>query len=171
MPITLMPLAHFAPYHNSPRATMSQSLAKILVHLTFSTKHRRPWIDKKIRPELNAVLATKFQDWESPALIVGSVDDHVHALFSLSRNHAIRKVVEEVKKESSKWIKTKGAKYRDFYWQAGYGAFSVSQSNVPRVRAYIANQEEHHQKRTFQDELRALLRRHQIEFDERYVWD
>jgi putative transposase len=150
---------------------MPQSLAKILVHLTFSTKHRHPWIDKGIRNELNSILANTLKEWECPPLIVGSVDDHVHALFSLSRNHAIRKVVEEIKKGSSKWIKTKGPKYSEFYWQAGYGAFSVSQSNAPRVRAYIAKQEEHHRQRTFQDELRALLRRHQIEFDERYVWD
>ena len=79
--------------------------------------------------------------------------------------------MEEVKKGSSKWIKTQGPRYSNFQWQAGYGAFSVSQSNVPNVKSYIANQEEHHRRRSFQDELRAFLRRHQVEFDERYVWD
>ena len=150
---------------------MSQSLARVLLHLTFSTKHRKPWIDKPIRSELNAIFASTLQKWECPAILVGSVDDHIHALFALSRNYAIKTIVEEVKKVSSKWIKTKGRKYAEFHWQAGYGIFSVSQSNACRVRAYIANQEEHHRRRSFQDELRALLKRHQLPFDERYVWD
>jgi len=111
------------------------------------------------------------KDWDSPAIIIGSVADHAHLLFRLSKNHALSKVVEHVKKGSSKWIKTQGSRYADFHWQAGYGAFSVSQSNAPRVKTYIANQEEHHRERNFQDEFRAFLRRHQVEFDERYVWD
>ena len=92
-------------------------------------------------------------------------------MFCLSKNRALSKVVEEDKKGSSRWIKTKGKRYANFHWQNGYGAFSVSQSNAPRVRRYIADQEEHHRRRTFQDEFRAFLRRHAVEFDERYVWD
>jgi REP element-mobilizing transposase RayT len=93
-------------------------------------------------------------------------------LFSLWKNFALKKIVEEVKKGSSKWMKTdEGAINRDFHWQRGYAGFSVSQSNVEEVRRYIENQAEHHHKMTFQDEVRALFKRHGIEFDERYVWD
>ena len=150
---------------------MSQSLVKNLVHLVFSTKHREPWLPKEHRTALFGYQSGIFQQWESPALIIGGVDDHVHALFSLSKNHALMKVVEEVKKGSSKWMKSDGPVNAAFCWQAGYAAFSVSQSNVDAVSDYIAKQEEHHRKTTFQDELRALLRRHEQEFDERYVWD
>lgn len=102
---------------------------------------------------------------------MNSVDDHIDILFVLSKNHALKKVVEEVKKGSSKWIKTKGEAFAAFYWQAGYGAFSVSQSNVEMVERYIENQEDHHKTVGFQAELRAFLRKHQIEFDEKFLWD
>ena len=150
---------------------MSQSLVKNLVHLVFSTKNRHPLIPKQHRAGLFAYQAGIFKRWASPALVIGGTEDHVHALFSLSKNHALKKVIEEVKKGSSKWMKTDGPRNIHFYWQAGYGAFSVSQSSVESVSRYIEKQEEHHRKMTFQDELRALLRRHAIEFDERYVWD
>jgi REP element-mobilizing transposase RayT len=104
-------------------------------------------------------------------LIIGGVEDHVHALFSLSKNHALKKVVEEVKKSSSKWMKVNVPVVADFAWQAGYAAFSVSQSNLDDMKRYIGNQQEHHRKMSFQDELRTLMKRHGIEFDERYVWN
>ena len=104
-------------------------------------------------------------------MLIGGVEDHVHALFSLSKNHALRKIVEEVKKASSKWMKTDGTGNEEFYWQSGYAAFSVSQSSVEDVKRYIENQESHHCRMTFQDELRLLFQRHEIDFDERYVWD
>ena len=150
---------------------MSQSLVNNLIHLVYSTKHREPWIPKEFKDALYAYQAGIFKQWGSPAIIIGGVEDHVHALFSHSKNHALKKIVEEVKKGSSKWMKTDGPKNRDFYWQSGYAAFSVSQSNVSEVKRYIENQEEHHRKMTFQEELRALFDRHEIEFDERYVWD
>jgi REP element-mobilizing transposase RayT len=150
---------------------MPQSLVKNLIHLVFGTKHRRPWIAKGYREALFAYQAGIFQEWESPALVIGGVEDHVHALFALSRNHPLKKVVEEVKKGSSKWMKADGPRNPEFRWQAGYAAFSVSQSNLDQVRRYIEDQEEHHRKMTFQDELRAFFRRHGIEFDERYAWD
>ncbi|MEX0818066.1 MAG: IS200/IS605 family transposase [Pirellulaceae bacterium] len=150
---------------------MGQSLVKNLVHVIYSTKQREPWIPDDIGPELWAYQAGIFKDWESPALEIGGVEDHVHALFSLSKNHALKKVIEEVKKASSKWMKTDGPKNADFYWQGGYAAFSVSQSNAKDVKRYIKIQKEHHRKMTFQDELRALFERHQVEYDERYVWD
>jgi REP element-mobilizing transposase RayT len=150
---------------------MSQSLVKNLIHLVYSTKLRQRWLPKNVQARLYAYQAGIFQQWESPALIIGGVDDHVHALFSLSKNYAIKKIVEEVKKGSSKWMKAQGTAAADFHWQNGYAAFSVSQSNLARVRQYIENQEEHHRRMTFHDELRALFTKHRVEFDERYVWD
>ncbi|OAI40851.1 transposase [Planctomycetaceae bacterium SCGC AG-212-D15] len=150
---------------------MSQSLVKNLLHLVYSTKNRQPWIPKEHREGLYAYQAGIFKEWDSPALIIGGVEDHVHALFSLSKNHPLKKIVEEVKKSSSKWMKANGPKNPEFQWQAGYAAFSVSQSAVDDVKRYIEKQEEHHRKMSFQDELRALLRKHGIEVDERYLWD
>jgi putative transposase len=150
---------------------MSQSLVKNLLHLVYSTKHRNPWIPVEVRKGFYSYQSGTFENLESPALIIGGVDDHVHALFSLSKNYALSKIVEEVKKASSKWMKTEGTRNHEFYWQGGYAAISVSQSNVEQVMEYIANQEEHHRTMTFQDELRLLFKRHEVEFDERYVWD
>lgn len=150
---------------------MSQSLVKNLVHLVYSTKNRNPWIPADVRKDLYAYQAGTFSAWESPAIVIGGVDDHVHALFSLSKNYALKKVVEEVKKASSKWMKTERTLNEEFYWQGGYAGFSVSPSKVDEMRQYLENQEEHHRKMTFQEELRLFFKRHGIEFDERYVWD
>ncbi|MFO1003651.1 MAG: transposase [Planctomycetaceae bacterium] len=151
---------------------MPQSLVKNLIHLVYSTKERRLWIPKDVQERLWAYQAGIFANLHSPALIIGGFDDHVHALFSLSKNHALKDVVEEVKKSSSKWMKTNdGTGNALFSWQAGYAGFSVSQSNIPVVKEYIANQVEHHLRITFQDELRLLFQKHEVEFDERYVWD
>lgn len=151
---------------------MPQSLVTNLLHLVYSTKHRQPWIPDTVRESLCAYQAGIFREWESPALIIGGVDDHVHALFALSKNHPLKKIVEEVKKGSSKWMKTaQGTGNEHFQWQAGYAAFSVSASSADDVRKYIARQAEHHRKMSYQDELRAMFARHGMEFDERYVWD
>ena len=150
---------------------MSQSLAKNLIHLIYSTKNRAPCFYREVQVRLFAYQAGILNEWESPALVIGGVSDHVHALFVLSKNHALAKVIEEVKKGSSKWLKTQGSEFRDFHWQAGYGAFSVSQSNVDEVRRYIEQQEEHHRVRSFQEEFLAFLKRHGMEYDERYLWD
>jgi len=150
---------------------MPQSLSSILVHLVFSTKHRENIITPEIETELYPYLATVFRKSQSPALLINGTTDHIHALFALHRTWAVSNVVEEVKKRSSKWIKTKGAAFENFSWQAGYGAFSIGQSNVPIVKKYIANQKTHHAKQEFKDEFRALLRKYEIEHDERYVWD
>jgi REP element-mobilizing transposase RayT len=148
---------------------MPQSLARIGVHLVFSTKNREPLIAPEVRSDLFKYLAGALNASECPAIEVGGVADHVHLLFVLSKNWALSKVVEEVKKESSKWAKEKV--HPRFYWQGGYGAFSVSASNEPRVVAYIRSQEEHHRERTFQDEVRDLMRRTGQPLDERYFWD
>jgi REP element-mobilizing transposase RayT len=150
---------------------MSQSLVNNLVHLVYSTKHRKPWLPDEVRDHLFAYHAGIFKQWESPALVIGGIEDHVHALFRLSKNHALKKIVEEVKKGSSKWMKAEGTKNKEFHWQNGYAAFSVSASNAEDVRRYIENQREHHKELSFQDELRVLLSRHGIDFDERYIWD
>jgi REP element-mobilizing transposase RayT len=150
---------------------MSQSLAKLLTHLVYSTKHREPFIHDGLRDELHRYTAAILKDLDSPAILINSVEDHIHILFSLSKNHALKDVVEKVKKETSKWIKRRDPALNCFYWQSGYGAFSVSQSNVKPVVKYITGQREHHRKVSFQDEFRAFLKRYEIEFDERYVWD
>jgi REP element-mobilizing transposase RayT len=99
------------------------------------------------------------------------MEDHVHILIDLARTVTVSQALEDVKKSSSKWLKTQGAEFAEFAWQAGYGAFAVSESNVSVVHDYIANQKEHHKQRSFQDEYRTFLKRHRVAFDERYVWD
>ena len=150
---------------------MPQSLAKLLVHLVYSTRHRDRILTDDIREELHRYTAGILKKYDSSAILVNSVEDHVHILFSQSRNHSLADLVEQAKKGTSKWLKTKGRTFARFHWQNGYGAFSVSQSNVKKVTAYIQNQKEHHKRQSFQDEFRTFLKRHEIEFEERYVWD
>ncbi len=150
---------------------MPQSLASILVHLVFSTKHRQPFIKPEIEEELFKYMSGIFREYESPVIAINGAEDHVHILVSLSRKIALSDLLEKVKKSSSKWIKTKGENYRNFYWQNGFGAFSIGQSGVEALKEYIAKQKEHHRKKTFQDEFREFLRLYNIEYDERYVWD
>ena len=149
---------------------MPQSLAKILVHIVFSTKFRTPVLNADVGRELHAYLAGILKQCNSPAIRIGGTADHVHILCNLSRTLALANVVEEIKTGSSKWLKTKGPEFRTFHWQNGYGAFSVSQSAVDAVVRYIDNQEDH-RRQSFQDEYRALLERYQVAYDERYVWD
>ncbi|HKU73597.1 MAG TPA: transposase [Pyrinomonadaceae bacterium] len=151
---------------------MAQSLSRLWTHLIFSTKDRFPFLrDKVLRGEMHAYLAEVLRTHDCETLIVGGVEDHAHSLFALSRTHSIASVVKEVKRTSSGWIKTTSRTLSKFHWQAGYGAFSVSQSNLTAVIRYIENQEEHHRRVTFQDEYRAFLKAYGVEFDERYVWD
>jgi putative transposase len=151
---------------------MPQSLANVLVHVVFSTKHRQPFLsDPHVRDVMIGYLVGTLRNIDCPSLIIGAVEDHVHILCNLHRTVTIAKLVEEVKTSSSSRIKTEGPALAEFQWQNGYGAFSVSQSNAGPVKSYIANQEEHHRKRSFQEEYRLLLQRHGIEWDERYVWD
>jgi REP element-mobilizing transposase RayT len=150
---------------------MAQSLSSILIHLVFSTKDRQPVITTDIDAKLHAYMAGTFHECKCPSLLVGGTFDHIHALFSLHRTWSTSDVVEEVKKSSSKWIKTQGPQWKYFHWQAGYGAFSIGQSGVEQVKKYIANQKQHHHRVTFQNEFRGLLKKYQMEYDERYVWD
>jgi REP element-mobilizing transposase RayT len=150
---------------------MPQSLSRVLVHLVFSTKNRAQVLVPAIRAELHPYLAVVLKNDNCPSLQVGGVEDHVHLLFALSRTRTIAQVVENVKTSSSKWLKTKSPALADFHWQNGYGVFSVGRSEVDGIIHYIRNQEEHHRVTTFQDEYRKFLRDHEIDFDERYVWD
>jgi putative transposase len=150
---------------------MPQSLSSVLVHLIFSTKNREPFITSQIETELYPYMATIFRGQKSPTLAIGSVYDHLHVLFSLARVVRIAELVEAVKTDTSKWIKTKGQSFRNFHWQKGYGAFSVGQSEVPVIKNYIQDQKEHHRWVTFQEEYRKYLKTYSIPYDERYVWD
>jgi len=150
---------------------MPQSLARLHIHLIFSTKNRSAILHDTVRVSLHAYMSGVLQNLSCPPVLINSTEDHVHILFELARTIAVSEAVEEVKKSSSKWLKSQGAEFTEFAWQAGYGAFAVSESNVPAVRDYIANQKEHHQNKSFQDEYRSFLKRHGVAYDERYVWD
>jgi REP element-mobilizing transposase RayT len=145
---------------------MPQSLARNVIHLIYSTKNREPRIVPERRDELFCYLAGTLNALKCLPIKVGGVADHVHLMFCLARTLTLSKAVEELKKSSSKWMKERGGS-PEFYWQNGYGAFSVSPSNEEAVQAYIARQAEHHKKRTFQEEYREFLRKHKIEWDER----
>jgi putative transposase len=149
---------------------MSHSFAAVWLHIVFATKNRLPFLHDSIRPELHAYVATVLKHLDCPALLINSVDDHLHALARLSRRVSIEKVLEAMKANSSRWLKTKGEALRHFQWQGGYGAFSVSPSQVETVRRYIARQAEHHRRVTFQEEFEGLLRRHGISFDPGTLW-
>jgi putative transposase len=150
---------------------MGQSLVNSYLHIVFSTKNRLPLIDDNIAEELYAYISTVCRTMESPTLRVGGHRDHVHILCMLSKRVTISKLLEITKSHSSKWIKTKGDSYTNFYWQDGYGAFSVSPTEISIVSEYISNQYEHHKKRTFQEEYLAFLLKYKVPFDEKYLWD
>jgi len=130
-----------------------------------------PLIQDFIKDELFNYLGGTCKELESQPIIVGGVSDHVHLLINLSRKIALMDLIEKIKTSSSKWIKTKGPGLENFYWQHGYGGFSVNPKQVEIVRNYISNQENHHKKSTFQDEYRTFLKKYEVEYDERYVWD
>jgi putative transposase len=150
---------------------MPQSLANVALHLIFSTKDRAQMIPREVQLELNQYLGGILRNLDCPAIIVQSLTDHVHILFSLSRKKTISEVVKEVMTGSSKWIKGKGPGFRIFSWQRGYGIFSVSQSSIEAVRSYIERQYEHHRQILFQEELLKFLKKNHLQYDERYLWD
>jgi REP element-mobilizing transposase RayT len=150
---------------------MAQSLSKVYIHITFSTKDRHHLIDEKIRESLFQYLGGVCKGLECNPVKVGGYTDHVHILCLLSRKIAQMNLLEELKKQSSKWIKTQGNAYSNFYWQDGYGVFSVNPTQIDVVVDYIKNQEEHHKTLSFQDELRVFLKKYNVEYDERYIWN
>jgi REP element-mobilizing transposase RayT len=150
---------------------MPQSIAYNYLHITFSTKYREPLIDEAIEEELFKYIGGICKNLECNPIKVGGYRDHIHILCVLSRKIALMKLLEEVKSHSSKWIKTKGDQYKNFYWQRGYGSFSVNPAEIDVVIRYIENQAEHHKKKTFQEEYVAFLKKYNAEYDERYLWD
>jgi REP element-mobilizing transposase RayT len=150
---------------------MARSLAYLLVHVVFSTKDRAPVLNQPVRPDLYAYLATIVRNNECECFRVGGVADHVHLAIRLNRTANISDLVAEIKSSSSKWLKSQSPKLAKFAWQRGYGAFSVGPADLNALIRYIDTQEAHHKKQTFQDELRAFLKRYGMECDERYLWD
>jgi putative transposase len=150
---------------------MPQSLSQVIIHIVFSTKDRRPWLDTKIRPRMHAYLATLCRDCDCEAYRVGGVADHVHIAARLARTISQAELLGKIKKTSSAWIKKQDRQYAGFAWQVGYGDFSIGWSQLDDLVCYIDHQEAHHHTRTFQEEYRILLQKYHVEYDERYVWD
>jgi len=143
----------------------------LLVHVVFSTKDRKPYFDPDTRVGLHAYLATVARNLDCECFLVGGVEDHVHLAIGLSRTLSVAKLIEQLKTTSSRWLKTRARSLEDFSWQRGYAVFSVSPQHLPELKAYIADQEAHHRRSSFQDELRVLLAKYGVAFDEKYVWD
>jgi REP element-mobilizing transposase RayT len=150
---------------------MSHTYAKLISHIIFSTKDRTPLITDEIRPKVHAYIGGIIRDLGGSALIVGGVEDHVHILTVLPPRLAPSDAMREIKAGSSRWIKNELGMRQTFAWQTGYAAFSVSQSRVPDTTEYIEAQEEHHRKKTFQEELVEFLEGYGVEYDEKYLWD
>jgi REP element-mobilizing transposase RayT len=151
---------------------MPQSLVQIYVHIVFSTKQREPFLREDVlRAKLDAYLTGTCRNLESPSVIIGGVEDHVHILCRLSKTISVSVLIRELKRESSKWVKSESSRLTMFQWQNGYGAFSISPAHVDDLRQYIANQAEHHKTETFQEEFRRLCRKYGLKIDDRYVWD
>jgi REP element-mobilizing transposase RayT len=150
---------------------MGQSLVKNYINLVFSTKYREHTITESIEDELYSYLGGICKKLDCQPIKVGGFTNHIHILCMLSKKIALMKLVEEVKSHSSKWIKTKGEDFLNFYWQDGYGAFSVNPSEIEVVIKYISNQKAHHQNKKFEEEYRAFLKKYNVVYDETYVWD
>jgi len=151
---------------------MPQSLANVIIHIVYSTKHRKAFLrDPALREEVHKQLGGASKTLGCPPIIVGGTDDHVHLAARQSRTITLADWIKELKRTTSVWMKERDPRQEHFQWQAGYGAFSVSQSNVDQIVEYIRNQEQHHRQFDFKTEFRRLLERHGIDYDERYVWD
>ena len=149
---------------------MGQSLVQNYIHIVFITQNRVPLISELIEDELHAYHAGICNNLLCQPIKIGGHRDHVHILCLLSKKITLVKLLEELKSHSSKWMKLQGKEFKEFYWQDGYGAFSVNPHEVETVIKYIANQKEHHGKKPFQEEYRAFLKKYSVEYDERYVW-
>ena len=149
---------------------MAQSLVKLLVHVVFSTKDRVDLITSEIEPQLFGYIRGIIENNGGRMIIAGGAANHIHILISLGKNE-IGALIGDIKRSSSGWIKKENSKFSKFYWQRGYGAFSIGQSQVPAVSKYIRDQKEHHEQQTFQDEFRGLCRKYGVEIDERFCWD
>jgi len=150
---------------------MSQSLADIVLHIVFSTKNREPLILPEIEHELFQYVCGTARQLQCPIIKINGVEDHIHILLHLGRTISVSKLISELKSSSSRWVKTKGDKYRYFCWQDGYGAFSVSRPIIDSAINYISNQKEHHKTETFKEEFIRMLQRAKIDYDEKYLWN
>jgi REP element-mobilizing transposase RayT len=152
---------------------MPESPNRVLVHFTYSTQNRRRWLrDARMRAELYRYNAAVLKEnVDSPAILINGVEDHIHILCALSRKFAIKDVIKESKTETALWIRKQGRAYADFQWQAGYGVFLVSPSDVERVKLYIAEQAQNHKRLSFQEEFREICKLHGIPIDEQYAWE
>ena len=148
---------------------MAHTAGNLLVHLIFSTKGRQALITPEIRSDLFAYLGGIIREMRGTALFINGTADHVHMLVRIRPIQSAAEIARVVKTNSSRWVREKWSPR--FAWQTGYGVFSVSESNVPAVSRYIATQEEHHKKHTFQQEYVAFLKKNKIAYDERYIWD
>lgn len=149
---------------------MGQSLVKNYIHIVFSTKNHKPMITPFYEEELHSYIGGVCKNLDCQPIKIGGYNDHVHILCMLSKKIALMKLIEEVKSHSSKWMKTKDESLKNFYWQDGYGTFSVNPSEVDTVVAYITNQHNHHRTLSFKEEFRAFLDKYKVDYDERYVW-
>ena len=149
---------------------MAHSYTNILIHYIFSTKNREKIITEKFQERLHPYLGGIARENNMRALAIGGVEDHVHLLVSLPPTLAVAKAIQLIKGGSSKWVHDTFPTLDKFKWQEGYGAFSVSVSQVENTIAYILGQKEHHRKKTFQEEYIAFLRKHNVEYDQRFIW-
>jgi REP element-mobilizing transposase RayT len=150
---------------------MPQSLSQVYVHIVFSTKYRQPLIKAEVEKELFAYIGGIIKNNKGIPFIVNGMPDHIHIFSSLPRTISLAKYVEDIKRMSSRWIKTKGIEYSHFSWQRGYAAFSVCSDGREVVTRYIANQKRHHNKQVYKEEVKGFLEEYQIEYDETYLWD
>lgn len=150
---------------------MASTLTKILLHITFSTKHRAPLIPPEIEADLYAYIGGICRRMESPLLAMNGTADHVHMLVSLAKTVALSDLMLNIKRDSSKWIKQKDTAHAGFRWQNGYFGFSIGESGIEALRTYIAGQKEHHAAIDFKDEIRTFLRKYAIEWEEQHIWD
>ena len=149
---------------------MSQSLSKLYVHIVFHIKNNNVLIRPEDEKELYAYIGGIIKVNEAFPIKINGTENHLHILTTMSKNLSLAKFVEEIKRNSSRWIKNKGTHYRFFAWQGGYAGYSVSQSKVATVEKYIENQKEHHKSETFQDEYMKFLQEYNVDFDEKYLW-
>lgn len=150
---------------------MSQSLSNILVHIIFSTKNRKNLLDDSIQIDLYKYIAQICKSKSSLIKQIGGTNNHIHMLVDLSRSISISKLISEIKSNSTRWLKTKGEQFKNFSWQNGYGVFSIGESGLLNCMNYIKKQKEHHKKLTFEEELKFILKKYSVEYDEKYLFD
>ncbi len=149
---------------------MAQTIFSCYLHIVFSTKNRMKIIPAEIETELYAFIGGVCKRYDGKLISAGGTSNHIHLLISIGKNHLVTTMIGDIKRSTSKWLKTKGGMLTKFSWQDGYSAFSVGHTQLQTVKTYILNQKEHHAKKLFEDEMRGFYRKYQIDFDEKYIW-